>query len=190
MTAVSTPTASIDAAPPHRRALPPELQADLRTDHAGETGAVWIYRGVLAVSRDAGVRDFAQRHQATERMHLARIEAWLAPAGRSRVLPLWRAFGWLTGALPALAGPAAVYATIAVVEHFVDRHYQTQIDRLAAAPAWAALRDALENCRRDEVAHRDEAAALGPAAAGPLLRGWCALVDTGSTLAVRVSRHV
>ncbi|MGB1140885.1 MAG: demethoxyubiquinone hydroxylase family protein, partial [Halioglobus sp.] len=26
------------------------LQAELRSDHAGETGAVYIYRGILAIS--------------------------------------------------------------------------------------------------------------------------------------------
>lgn len=171
-------------------ALPAWLAADLRTDHAGETGAVCIYRGLLAASRDAGVRAFAQRHLATEHAHLARIEAWLPPAARSRLLPLWRLAGWLTGALPALAGPGAVYATIEAVETFVDRHYQAQIDRLAHAPAWAALRAELDACRRDELAHRDEAAAQQRGRSGPLLRLWCALVGAGSALAVGVSRHV
>ena len=50
-------------------AVPMDLMPELRTDHAGETGAVWIYRGVLAVSRDPALRAFAQRHLATERRH-------------------------------------------------------------------------------------------------------------------------
>ena len=29
-----------------------ESEKDLRSDHAGETGAVMIYNGILAVSRD------------------------------------------------------------------------------------------------------------------------------------------
>lgn len=85
--------------------LPAGLVADLRSDQAGETGAVWIYRGVLAVSRDPALRAFAQRHLATERRHLGLIEACLPAADHSRLLPLWRLAGWLTGALPALARP-------------------------------------------------------------------------------------
>ena len=50
------------------------LRRDLRSDHAGEFGAVAIYTGVLAVARDPGVRAFALRHQATEADHLARSE--------------------------------------------------------------------------------------------------------------------
>jgi 3-demethoxyubiquinol 3-hydroxylase len=103
-------------APLHDSALPSWLVADLRTDHAGEAGAVMIYRGILATARDEAVRDFAQGHLATEAAHLAAIELLLAPRHRSRLSPLWRVAGWLTGALPAWAGPRAVYATIEAVE--------------------------------------------------------------------------
>jgi ubiquinone biosynthesis monooxygenase Coq7 len=169
--------------------MPAWLVADLRSDQAGETGAIFIYRGVLALSRDRELRDFAERHLATEQRHLALIDTCLAPTERSRLLPLWRVAGWLTGALPALFGPRAVYATIAAVETFVDRHYQEQIDRLAHEPAWAPLRELLDRCRRDEVTHRDEAAAeAGPP--GLLMRAWCAIVGGGSAAAVKVCRHV
>ena len=69
-------------------ALPATLLSDLRTDHAGETGAVMIYRGILATTRDAAVRRFAQMHLATEEGHLGAIEPLLAPRQRSRLLPL------------------------------------------------------------------------------------------------------
>ena len=95
--------------------LPATLVADLRTDHAGETGAVMIYRGILATTRYGAVRHFAREHLATEAGHLAAIEPLLSRRQRSRLLPLWRIAGWLTGALPALFGPRAVYATIEAV---------------------------------------------------------------------------
>ena len=55
----------------------PSLRGDIRSDHAGEVGAVMIYRGVLAGSRDPLVREFALAHLATEQRHLAIIEALL-----------------------------------------------------------------------------------------------------------------
>jgi len=174
-------------------ALPADIRAELRTDHAGETGAVFIYRGVLAISRDVALREFARRHLATEQQHLAVIETWLPVAERSQLLPLWRVSGWLTGALPALFGPRAVYATIAAVETFVDRHYRAQVDQLAAQPALAALRADLEACRQDEAHHRDEAAAQAAQsgrAPGRALRLWCAVVGRGSAAAVSLCRHV
>lgn len=177
-------------------AVPAELVPDLRSDHVGETGAVWIYHGVLAVARDPGVRAFASRHRETERLHLARIEAVLPWPRRSRLLLPWRLAGFATGALPALFGPRAVYATVAAVETFVDRHYQQQIDQLDAMPASSdrdALRAMLAECQADECAHRDEAQAEGLAVLGKpgaLLRGRCALVGAGSAAAVVLARRL
>ena len=47
-------------------ALPGSVLADLRTDHAGETGAVCIYQGILKFTRDPELQAFAQLHMATE----------------------------------------------------------------------------------------------------------------------------
>ncbi len=170
--------------------LAPDLVAELRSDHAGETGAVWIYRGVLAVARDPALRDFAHRHRATEAEHLRRVAAVLPWPRRSRLLVPWRVAGFLTGALPALFGPRAVYATIAAVETFVDQHYQQQLDRLQAEPEHAALRTLLAECQADERHHRDEAQAQAGAPPGVLLRAWCALVGFGSAAAVTVARRL
>lgn len=167
----------------------PSVIADLRTDHAGETGAVQIYRGILAVSRDPALRAFAERHRRTERDHLRHIATWLPADERSALLPLWRLAGWLTGALPALFGPRAVYATIEAVERFVDRHYAEQVEHLENQPALVELRDTLAWCRDDERSHRDEAAAAQSVEPGALLRAWTALVGAGSRLAVRIARR-
>jgi len=123
--------------------LPRWVVADLRTDHAGEVGAVCIYLGVLRVARDPRLRDFAQHHLATEQKHLQTIESWLPVVHHSRLLPVWRLAGFLTGALPALLGPRAVYATIEAVETFVDQHYAQQVRALASARLAGASRDAL-----------------------------------------------
>lgn len=172
-------------------ALPAQVLGDLRTDHAGETGAVCIYKGVLRFARDPALRAFAERHMATEQAHLRHIEAWLPLAERSRLLPLWRMAGWLTGALPALWGPRQVYATIEAVERFVDQHYEEQIRRLETQSDLRPLQHTLLECQGDEVAHRDEAAAArGPQKPGPLLRAWCQVVDTGSRAAVGICRHI
>ena len=40
--------------------------------------------------------------------------------------------GWLTGALPALFGRQAIFATIEAVETFVDQHYEQQVVRIDA----------------------------------------------------------
>jgi 3-demethoxyubiquinol 3-hydroxylase len=184
------PTAA--CAPAATAPWPAAVEADLRSDHAGEVGAVAIYRGVLAVSRDPALRAFAAHHLRTERVHLEIVSAHCRDDCRSRLVPAWKVAGWLTGALPALFGPSVVYATIAAVETFVDRHYAEQIERLDAMPdatRWAALRADLERCRLDEVAHRDEARAAGPAD-GTLVRLWIAMVGRGSAAALAMARRV
>ena len=96
--------------------IPAWLLGELRSDQAGETGAVAIYQGILWVSRDAKIRHFAKHHLRTEKSHLSKINSVIPENSRSRLLPLWRAAGFVTGALPSLFGASAIYATIAAVE--------------------------------------------------------------------------
>ena len=169
------------------------LERELRSDHAGEAGAVCIYRGIAAVAAwrgDAELLAFARRHGETEAEHLQLVEQWLPPARRSRLLGPWRLAGWLTGALPALAGPRAAHATIGAVETFVDRHYQQQIDHLQRHGGPEGLLPLLQRCQADERHHRDEALALAGPAVPRRLRAWCALVDAGSAAAVVLARRV
>ena len=171
--------------------LPAWVFADLRTDHAGEVGAVCIYQGVLRLARDPALRSFAEHHLLTEQNHLRLISAWLPSSQRSRLLPIWRLAGFLTGALPALFGPRAVYATIESVETFVDQHYGQQVLALESQPAFNELRKTLLDCQADEIAHRDEAAtARGPGQPAWLLRVWCAMVGAGSKAAVSLIRFI
>ena len=170
-------------------AMPAWLVADVRSDHAGETGAVMIYQGILAVSRDPHIRQFAEHHLATECEHLALMEAILPVPARTKLLWLWRIMGWLTGALPALFGANAVYATIDSVETFVDHHYQEQIDRLSPDGEFADLREQLLKCQQDEIAHRDEARYLTKSKPRVMLSCWRWLVGTGSSTAVLIARR-
>lgn len=172
--------------------LSPYLERELRSDHAGETGAVCIYRGITAVAvwrGDTELQTFARQHGDTESEHLRLIEEWLPPARTSRLLGLWRIAGWLTGALPALAGRRAVYATIAATETFVDQHYQQQIDYLRDHGDPAGLLPVLLRCQVDERHHRDEAASLVGVSVPRILRAWCAIVKGGSAVAVFLARR-
>ncbi|KAJ3102783.1 hypothetical protein HDU96_009525 [Phlyctochytrium bullatum] len=127
--------------------------ADLRTDHAGEYGAVRIYDGVLSAAslrtrlhslrllpltatqrkaetaQMAQVVSFATQHRATEAKHLEAMRT-LVPRGRRTLLvPMWHVAGFALGWLPCVFGGArAVFATVAHVESFVDLHYAEQIE--------------------------------------------------------------
>lgn len=169
------------------------LVRELRSDHAGETGAVSIYQGITAVARwrkDAELLAFASHHGQTESEHLRLVAAWLMPERHSYLLGPWRLAGWLTGAVPALFGPQSVYSTIAAVETFVDRHYQQQIEHLEQYGGPEGLLPLLVQCQADERAHRDQASALACAPQPWALRLWCRLVGIGSAAAVVVARRI
>lgn len=151
-------------------ALSAEFVGELRSDHAGETGAVSIYRGILAASRQRRVIEFAREHLAVEQRHLATLDEWLPRARRSRLLPLWRLSGWTLGAIAGLAGERAVYHTVEAVETFVVRHYQAQIDRLGESGPEGELRRTLCAFRDDEAGHRDDAGARARTRGGPAVR--------------------
>ncbi len=170
--------------------LPTNMVRDIRSDHAGETGAVWIYKGVLAASRSQEIREFAQHHLQTEQEHLQAMNALLPPLRRSWLLVPWRIAGFLTGFLPALVGPKAVYRTIESVETFVDHHYQAQIDRLNDLGTHGELKSQLEKFQQDECDHRDEAASKTGGSPSALARAWSALIGKGSAFAVVLARWV
>ena len=104
--------------------------AILRVDHAGEYGAVRIYRGQLAVlgRRRGGavIREMA----ANEREHLETFRS-LLPKRRVRpsaLQPLWHVAGFALGAATAMLGPKAAMACTVAVEEVIDDHYARQVD--------------------------------------------------------------
>jgi ubiquinone biosynthesis monooxygenase Coq7 len=169
------------------------FERELRSDHAGEVGAISIYNGIIAVAKirgDTGLLFFAQAHKKTEAEHLALVEQWLLPQRQSLLLGPWRLAGWLTGALPALFGRRAMYKTIAAVETFVDQHYQQQIDHLMKLGGPEGLLPVLLRCQADEQHHRDEAATLAGSTSNGLIQTWCWLIGFGSKVAVGLARRI
>ena len=169
------------------------IEQELRSDHAGETGAVYIYKGIIAIAalrKDQELINFARHHGATETEHLELIELVLEKKYRSHLLGPWRLAGWLTGAIPALFGRKAVYATIAAVETFVEQHYQQQIDHLKNQGGHEELLELLMRCQADEIDHKNEARSKVSSSVPLALRMWCAIVGSGSAAAVLLARRI
>jgi ubiquinone biosynthesis monooxygenase Coq7 len=182
-----------------RRMLPQARVADLRTDHAVQSGAVRVYRGIRAMTPDLGVGHFAPRPLATEARHMARIEPLLAAQQRSRLLPLWPVAGGLTGALPAQAASRAAFASIEAVESFVDPHHAEQIETIdrhappCAGPLPPSVPALLQACRSNEIAHGDAAAALHARNGNRpswALRVWVGSLRAGSRVSMQNCRRV
>lgn len=166
----------------------------LRVDHAGEYGAVAIYRGQLAVfQRQHGrekITSQLQHMAEQEQEHLDAFDKLLA-AGKVRptaMSPIWNAAGFALGAATALLGEKAAHACTEAVETVIEEHYGDQIAELETAgePELAAR---LTKFRDEEVAHKDLAAAEG-AAQAPGYPVLSALIRTGCRIAIRISERV
>lgn len=67
-----------------------QFEQELRCSHAGETGAVWIYRGILATRPRKELLNFATEHLASESEHLRFFNQLQCCYRPSLLLPLWR----------------------------------------------------------------------------------------------------
>lgn len=165
----------------------------LRVDHAGELGAVSIYRGQRAVLNRAAGRDRIafqlQEMEAQEAQHLAAFDTLLTDQKVRPTLmaPVWRMAGFALGAATALMGERAVHACTEAVESVIERHYAGQVEELSDAdPALAAR---LSKFREEELAHRDTALSEGAkdAPGYPVL---AAVIRAGCRAAIKISEKL
>ena len=167
------------------------LESFLRSDHAGEVGAVYIYKGILSVAKDPALVEFSNRHLETEKEHLRKIEQILPPSKRSKLVGIWKIAGYLLGLLPSLFGPRIVFATIEAVESFVEDHYEEQLKYLRAQDdPDQALINLLQSCQDDEIEHKNESAIKKKSTPGFLLNFWMKIVGWGSSSAVKVAKII
>ena len=169
------------------------IRAELRASHAGETGAVWIYRGILLVNRikrDSDIDTFAQHHLATEKDHLVQFENLIHRFRGSALLVIWIFAGFMMGALSMMLGKNWVYYTIYQVESFVDVHYRQQINTLSKLEFLdkTDIIKMMEACNADEQAHRDEALKEMKNEPHFMMWIWGKLVATGSHYAVVLAK--
>ncbi|HUK06393.1 MAG TPA: demethoxyubiquinone hydroxylase family protein [Stellaceae bacterium] len=163
-----------------------EVQRMIRVDHAGEYGAVRIYEGQLSVLGRSAAADLIREMAEQERRHLERFER-LVVARRVRptaLSPLWHAAGFALGAASALLGARAAMACTVAVEEVIDEHYREQAERLDESEA--ALKQTIEEFRRDEIAHRDLGLEHG-AREAPAHDLLTAAVKAGSRIAIWLS---
>lgn len=165
----------------------------LRVDHAGEYGAVAIYRGQRAVfdalPHKGAIADKIREMEAGEAEHLETFDRLLIERGvrPTALAPLWSAAGFGLGALTALMGEKAAMACTEAVEDVIEKHYAEQADDLDAhEPELAAT---VRRFREDEIGHKTTAEDAGAksAAAYPLLS---TIIKAGCRAAIRIAEKV
>ncbi len=145
------------------RLKPGETLGDriMKVDHAGEHGAICLYRAQIAIARWRAPELVGELEGflAHERRHRLRFGAELSRRGarRCRSYALCGLGGFVLGAATALAGRQAIVATTVAIERVVLRHMREQAAALDGVDpaAVAALSDVMD----DEQSHHDLSAA-------------------------------
>jgi ubiquinone biosynthesis monooxygenase Coq7 len=165
----------------------------IRVDHAGEYGAVQIYRGQLAVFERVGAHAHAARvigeMEAGEKEHLRTFDRLIAERGVRPTLmaPIWRVAGFGLGAITALMGERAAHACTEAVEEVIENHYARQSERLGRDDP--ELKDVIDRFREDEITHKETAIAQG-ARQAPGYPVLSALIKLGCGAAIRISEKI
>lgn len=178
---------------PGRGARTQRMAEILRVDHAGELGAVHIYRGQRAVLGAAPGRERINGQlaemEAQEAEHLAHFDRLLTErqVRPTAMTPLWRLAGFALGAGTALLGEKAAHACTEAVENVIEEHYAGQIAELSEREPELAAE--LAKFRDDELAHRDLAVDEG-AREAPAYGLLSAVIRTGCRAAIKISEKI
>jgi ubiquinone biosynthesis monooxygenase Coq7 len=132
----------------------------LKVDHAGEQGAVNIYRAQILMARWTApslvpeLREF----KSHEERHRALFWAELQRRGVRRCRSYWLCGigGWMLGLLTGLMGRHAISATTVAVERVVLRHLKTQLRELAGKDEAAV--HVISQIVEEEQLHHDQSA--------------------------------
>lgn len=189
------PRPSLPGRRPRKKDAANDIAAMIRVDHAGEFGALRIYKGQLAVlsqmpSAKKNTASIAQM-AAQEQKHFDAFSEMVKTRGvRPTVLePVWHVAGYALGAATALMGEKAAMACTVAVEDVIDKHYAGQIVKLSARPDEADLKMTVEKIRQDELDHREEALACG-AEQAPFYGLLSSVIRLGCRTAIRLSERI
>jgi ubiquinone biosynthesis monooxygenase Coq7 len=170
-----------------------QLAEMIRVDHAGEFGAVQIYRGQRAVFDRIEGKAHAARligeMEAGEQEHLAAFDRLIAERGvrPTAMAPLWSVAGYGLGVVTALMGEQAAHACTEAVEEVIEEHYGRQAEALNGVDR--ELLGIVERFRADEIGHKETAIDQG-ARNAPGYAALSAIIKFGCRAAIRISEKV
>lgn len=171
---------AIAAAPGARRPMPrpasevlgdPLPDADrrlsgalMRVNHVGEVCAQALYEGQAATTADPQLERFFRDAAAEEGDHLAWTRDRLHELGaRASLLnPIWYAGAFALGAIAGRVGDGFSLGFMVETERQVERHLAGHLEQLPAGDV--ASRAIVDQMKRDEGGHADQAEALGAVA--------------------------
>ncbi len=179
--------------PGPQKPLPRPIAEMLRVDHAGEYGAVSIYKGQQAVfARQGSTQKIAKQLAEMEAEEQAHLDAFDDLLNEHQVRPtalgpIWNMAGYGLGVATALMGEKAAHACTEAVETVIEQHYADQIE--AIGDEHPELKARFIQFREDELHHRDIAVEEG-AQEAPAYGLLSAVIKTGCRVAIKISEKI
>ncbi|MEM9599701.1 MAG: demethoxyubiquinone hydroxylase family protein [Pseudomonadota bacterium] len=177
----------------NRVRTPRRVAEMLRVDHAGEYGAVAIYRGQQAVfSRNRKTAHMAAQlaeMEAEEQKHLDAFDRLLNARNvrPTAMTPIWNIAGYGLGVATALMGEKAAHVCTEAVETVIEQHYARQAEEIEQDQP--GLAETFREFREDELHHRD-IAVEGGAHDAPGYPVLSRLIRAGCHAAIRITERI
>lgn len=133
------------------------LDSVIRVDHAGEYGAMRIYQGQMAATKDPETKALIFHMQEQERRHLAFFEKEMKcrRVRPTALMPLWHYGAYALGFVTALMGRKTAMLCTQAVEEVIDEHYAEQVGELADNKNESELLAKIERYRIEELEHKE-----------------------------------
>lgn len=133
------------------------LDSIIRVDHAGEYGAVRIYKGQIAAIRNDSTRSVIAHMLEQEKTHFQFFNNKIKTENiRPTIfMPLWHVAGFVLGFATSFLGAKTAMLCTEAVETVIDEHYSDQIVDLKNAHDQQDLVDTIDQYRLEELEHKD-----------------------------------
>ena len=169
------------------------LEEIIRVDHAGERGAIKIYEGQLlalkTIKQDEDLKNIVEEMKEHEEEHLKYFEKEIQKRGikPTQFLPLWDLMGVALGFGTAMLGKKAAMLCTASVEEVIEKHYQSQIEKLGQDEK--DLKNKIKKFKSDEIEHKNIAYESGATNKG-VYSLMDKIIKTSSRIAITISEKI
>ncbi|MES2215054.1 MAG: demethoxyubiquinone hydroxylase family protein [Pseudomonadota bacterium] len=184
---------------PYFHDRPKLIRSIIKVDHAGEYGAVRIYKGQIDAtkicnssrSNNSDTNKLLTHMLAEEERHLAFFASKIIQrkATPTIFLPLWHAAGYALGFITSLCGAKTAMLCTQAVEEVIDEHYSSQIQDLKHLKEEMALADKIEEFRLEELKHKEIAISQG-SLNSPLYHIFYNTIKAMCKLAIGLSKRI
>lgn len=170
------------------------LNEIIRVDHAGEHGAIAIYKGqikALELIGDKKTLPIIHEMLEGEKVHAQKFDE-IVKKKKTRataLMPLWHLSGFTLGVVSALGGRDSLMACTEAVEEVIDKHYSDQILELEKSGEEPEILETIKKFHADELEH-EEIAKNEISENTRLLNTFKEIVKVGCKAAINISEKI